>query len=80
MAVRGGATETADFVRRLEDKGVNCNDLIARLLSPIEFHPPIGGRTAFGYEATVLADFCDVVLEARNADRKRASAVDQAIS
>jgi hypothetical protein len=65
MTVRGGATETATFVGRLGLKGLDCNPLIARLSSPVEFVPIIGGRTAFGYEATVLADFCDLFLEAR---------------
>jgi P63C domain len=65
MAVSGGARETARFLSQFEDKGLDCKDLIARVSEPIEFRPKIGGRTAFGYEATVLADFCDLLLEAR---------------
>jgi len=34
--------------------------------NPIKFTPPHGG-SAFGYEATILADICDAVLEARKA-------------
>ena len=43
------------------------NELIAVLKSPIEFQPPGGGRTVYGYPATVLADVCDVILDAHNA-------------
>jgi hypothetical protein len=32
---------------------------------PIKFFLPGGGRTAYGYEATVLADICDLILAAR---------------
>jgi hypothetical protein len=37
-------------------------------LNPIEFKTPQGNR-ALGYEATVLADICDAVLEARKAGK-----------
>ena len=43
------------------------NELIAVLKSPIEFQPPGGGRTVYGYPATVLADVCDVILNAHDA-------------
>lgn len=64
MAVFGGASKTATFVGRLATKGLNCQELMARISSPIEF-VPANGRTAYGYEATVLVDFCDLFLEAR---------------
>jgi len=38
--------------------------LAARLQNPVEFITP-WGKTAFGYEATILADICDAILEAR---------------
>ncbi len=41
--------------------------LIARIERPIKFVPPGGGAVAYGYEATLLADICDVVLNARKA-------------
>ena len=34
---------------------------------PILFTPPHGGRTAYGYPATLLTDICDIVLAARQA-------------
>lgn len=67
MPVKGGATETASFIAQFERKGVDCKDLIARLQTPKEFLPLLGGRSAFAYDATVLADICDVVLAARRA-------------
>jgi hypothetical protein len=41
--------------------------LTARIEHPIKFVPPGGGAVAYGYEATLLADICDVVLNARKA-------------
>lgn len=41
------------------------NELMARIKSPIVFRPPHGGSVAYGYEATILTDICDAVLEAR---------------
>ena len=64
-AQEGGEPRIIVFLRALEQKGLEINDLIARLKSPIEFLPPGGGRSAYGYEATMLADICDAVLEAR---------------
>ena len=60
-----GAHRIARFVSTLEDKGLDINDLAARSTNPIEFQPPGGGRTAYGYPAALLADFCDIVLRAR---------------
>lgn len=37
------------------------------LRNPIRFQNPHGGGVAFGYPATVLADYCDAVLAARRA-------------
>jgi hypothetical protein len=42
-------------------------DLLPMLRNPIRFRNPHGGGVAFGYPATVLADFCDAVLAARRA-------------
>ena len=40
---------------------------MAHISNPIEFRPAPSGRTAFGYEATILADICDFILAARKA-------------
>ncbi|MYD51306.1 MAG: hypothetical protein F4W93_07445 [Dehalococcoidia bacterium] len=42
-------------------------ETLAATRNPILFTPPHGGRTAFGYSATLLTDICDVVLAAREA-------------
>lgn len=65
MTISGGASETASFLMRLDAKGFPRKELAARVASPIEFKPARGGRSAFGYEATILPDICDVILEAR---------------
>lgn len=41
------------------------NELLTRMTSPIRFQAPTGGSAASGYEATILPDLCDAVLEAR---------------
>ena len=47
------------------------NDRLAMVLSrPVKFiRPGRGGKTAIGYEATILADICDAVLAARKEDK-----------
>jgi hypothetical protein len=46
-------------------------ELFARLITPIEYRPLRGGRSAFGYEARLLPDICRVILEARKAKKLR---------
>ena len=43
---------------------VRIEAVIEKLKNPINFRLPMVG-TAFGYEATILADICDVILSAR---------------
>jgi len=62
---RVGEERMAAFVASLGSKGLSVNELAARIARPILFQPMSGGRSAFGYEATVLPDICDLVLEAR---------------
>lgn len=65
MAESGGAHRLAAFLTRIASNVLDVQDLVARLINPIEFQPLHGGRSAFGYEATVLADLCDMLLAAR---------------
>jgi hypothetical protein len=65
MAMSGGAHRLGDLLNRFGSKGIDVKDLAARMKQPIEFRPIRGGRSAFGYEATTLADICDAVLAAR---------------
>lgn len=60
-----GAQRMAQFVGSLEKKGIDTKALSVRMASPILFRPMGGGNPAHGYEATILPDICDVILEAR---------------
>jgi len=62
----GGEQRLAVFFDNLAQRGTDTKDLSARIRSPIEFKPTSGGR-AYGFEATILADVCDVILAARQA-------------
>jgi len=64
---RSGETRLVAFVRRFGDAVPELRSLLAMLKSPIEFQPQRGGRTAFGYDATILADICETILSARKA-------------
>lgn len=66
-SMRTGAPRMTRFVASLGDKGLDVKDLMARITSPIEFQPPGGGRTAYGYPAKLLVDICRAVLSARRA-------------
>ena len=67
-----GAPKIVDFLNSMQKKDIEINDLNARLMEPIEFQPP-QGRTAYGYPATILADICDVALDAQRTARLSAS-------
>jgi hypothetical protein len=62
---KAGARRLAMFLASFGSKGLQVNDLIARINSPIRFIPPHGGNIADGFEATILPEICDVILEAR---------------
>ena len=48
------------------------NDLMVALISPIQYRPKHGGRTAFGYNAVLLPQICEVILDAEKADVPKA--------
>ncbi len=64
----GGAHRTAQIIQRMEDKLHIDNDLSVRMRNPIIFHPPKGGKIAYGYEGTILIDVCELILKARDQD------------
>ncbi len=64
MAQSGGAQRMVNLVARIESKGIDCGDLRSRIESPIGFQIQ-GGSRAFGYEATILEDLCNAILEAK---------------
>jgi hypothetical protein len=68
-----GEQRVVRFLRSLSEKP-NCDselavriaETLARVQNPIKFRMAYGGGAIFGYEATVLADICDIVLSARS--------------
>lgn len=67
-AGRGGGDRLAKFI---STKGINpfvSAELSEMIKSPIKFRTT-KGSLAYGYEATVLADLCDAVLDARKAGK-----------
>lgn len=63
-AGRGGGDRIAKFVDTKAIKPFVSKELEDVIKKPIIFQTTLGSR-AYGYEATVLADICDAVLEAR---------------
>ncbi|HEV7645914.1 MAG TPA: P63C domain-containing protein [Pyrinomonadaceae bacterium] len=59
-----GAPQLPGFLLSANIKPFVSVDLMARLLSPIEYQPKHGGRSAFGYEAKLLPEICEVILDA----------------
>ena len=67
-ASRGGGG--AEIPRIMASKAISphvSNDLEAALKSPIEFQPPRGGRTAYGYPAEILEGMIDAIIDADRA-------------
>lgn len=70
IGMSSGSTKTGDarpvaFFESNTLKRYEINNVTAVLKSPIRFRPPHGGRPAYGYPATILADICETVLAAR---------------
>lgn len=63
-AGRGGGDRLAKFVSTKALSSFVSNELAEVIKNPIVFQTPNASK-AYGYEATVLADLCDAVLEAR---------------
>jgi hypothetical protein len=66
---KDGARKIATLMARLEEKGIDIKDLVARANSPIQFIPPHGGNPADGYDATILPDVCAVLIAADQAGK-----------
>ncbi len=66
-SVRDGGDRMAIFVGQNTFAPHVTGKTLAETKQPILFAPPHGGRTAYGYPATLLTDICDVVLAARAA-------------
>ncbi len=73
---RGGGTATKDGAQNLprflatnDVLPFISKDLMARINNPIEYKPLHGGRSAFGYEASLLPEICEVVLDANKSGK-----------
>lgn len=60
----GGAHRFARFLEGLASKGLDLGDLVVRMRQPIVFQPTGFVKPAYGYEATILPDICEAVLDA----------------
>jgi hypothetical protein len=65
MNISGGAQRLLKLVQSIGRTPQEIRDLSARITKPIKFIPPHGGIAAHGYEATILVDLCDAILQAR---------------
>ncbi len=70
-----GEQRMVSFLVSLAQKTISNNELSVRIeelanrmRNPIRFTHPSGGKIAYGYEATILADICDVILAARKTE------------
>jgi hypothetical protein len=67
-STRGGDTRLVQFVENEAVRSFLSAEVIGAVKEPIKFTPPHRGRTAYGYQATLLADLCEGILAARTAD------------
>lgn len=68
-----GAPRLPPFLASESLKPFITDDLMARLISPIQYKPKHAGRSAYGYEATLLPKVCEVILDADKADTLKAN-------
>jgi hypothetical protein len=61
-----GMRKLSHFIAQFQPNPSPDNELTARLNTPIVFQPSHGGRTGFGYEATLLSDICEFILQCRD--------------
>src|SRR5687768_3013718 len=67
MSTGGGTGGAQRIVQFIESKSIISfisNDLRSRIKNPIKFKLP-NGAMALGYEATILIDLCDAIIESR---------------
>jgi hypothetical protein len=66
---KGGARRLGAFLTSVSRKGVEINDLAARASTDIRFIPKRGGPLALGYDATILEEICQVIIDADKAGK-----------
>ena len=65
----GGQDRLAKFASTQAIKPFINDGLMEKITNPVLFRVPSGGTAAYGYEATILADICDAVLECRKNEK-----------
>ena len=65
---RGGGDRLAHFVAQKALSDFVSNDLVSVTTEPMVFRTP-AGALAYGYDASILADIAEAILEARNAGK-----------
>lgn len=65
---RGGGDRLAHFVGQKTLEPFVSSELVAVTAAPLLFRTP-RGALAYGYDATILADICEAILEARKEDK-----------
>jgi hypothetical protein len=68
MSERDGAQNLPRFLASVAMKPFISKDLMVRIC-PVEYAPVHGGRSAFGIEASLLPEICEVVLDAHHAGK-----------
>jgi hypothetical protein len=63
----GGAQMLPTFLSSASLKSFITEDVMVPLISPVQYQPKHGGRTAFGYEAGLLPKICGVIMDADKA-------------
>jgi hypothetical protein len=63
-----GEQRTLNLVSKIGEKGLESTNLVAQISTPLYFKTPKGGLPVFGYEATILTDLCEFILQARDQD------------
>lgn len=66
-STRSGDDQLTVLANGLLEKSFITSEMADVIKNPIRFKPPHGGRAAYGYPATVLADLCEGILSARAA-------------
>lgn len=61
---QNGAPQLPSFLASDAIKPHISPQLMARLLTPLQYQPKHGGRSAYGYEATLLPEICELILYA----------------
>ncbi len=71
----GGGAVLPTFLAHPSIKSFISNDLMVALISPTQYRPKHGGKTALGYNAVLLPQICEVILDAEKNGVAKATAL-----